>query len=121
MAVITRHGPMVKIVVSWTANGSGDYSEQLAEPLNGYLVKLETIPNAVASSYDVTLTDEYGADLLGGGGLARSNTDNEIALPVDSAGNAGPAAIVYDRPTFTVANATAADGGTAILYFQEKA
>lgn len=91
-----------KIIIDWTSDGGGAVLEStiaglLADPdvgkkFTGKFESFETAPgadgdlttNLPTALYDITLKDEYGADVMAGGGANRSGTVGErvaIAVP----------------------------------------
>jgi hypothetical protein len=59
-------------------------STAVTAKFNGELLMFITDPQAVAPTvnYDIVLTNQYGADVLGGSAANRSDTATETAVPV---------------------------------------
>jgi len=83
--------------------------------ITGSGVILATTPSA----YNLTVIDEYGADVLGGVGAGRSATLTEQVTPAVGA-LYGPRPISGNL-TITITSGGSAGSGTAILYFYNKA
>lgn len=119
-------GPMVKIIGTWTSDGSGDATGTTVPVVYGELVKAITDPGAAAptANYDIVITDEQSVNVLGGTQddlLDRhtSNTEEEYFLVLDDAGT--PLAqslhpVVADKLTVTVSNAGDTKNGVVYLY-----
>lgn len=114
-----------KITVTWTADGSGNYSE-LVENMRGFLVMLQTGPGGVApTTYGVTLkavvaTSPFTAlDELSGiasGTNTRSATLQE-KLPL---AGSGVSLLTYLSGNYTFAISGAGSGGQGICEFYIK-
>lgn len=116
-------GPIRRVNVSWTTDGSGDAAGTSLK-INGYLLKGVTVPSdGPTDNYDIVLTDADGADLLAGciAGLTnRDTTDTETVQFLLTDGAAGIAAhpVVCSAVIVTVAAAGAAKSGTLVLYYK---
>lgn len=110
------------VKVEWTAAANGSKATGVIPAMKGHLKVIVTDPGATApaDNYDLTLIDQYGIDVLGGGGLDRDTTNTEAAIPL-----AGALAIPGGRPikgplTATFANTTNANcNGTFYLYIEK--
>jgi len=88
--------------------------------LNAFIVLVVTNPGATAptASYDVTLVDSEGVDVMGGALNDRSATASEQAMPLIS-GNPVPR-LVLGSLTFKLANNSVNSAtGTCNVFFQE--
>lgn len=109
--------PIQKISVAWIADGSGNANGTTIF-VSGRIVRFVTIPSATAvptASYDVTLEDENGIDVLEGGAANRSQSsaeqisvatlkalglDNKLQPKVAAAGAGGAGTIeIYVAPS----------------------
>lgn len=109
-----------KITVTWTADGSGNFSVSL-EDIRGFLVKLKTGPGGTPpTAYDLKIfeatTGEQitGVDELSGicsGANARSATDDE-QLPV---AGSGVSLLTYFNGNYTATITGAGAGGQGIF------
>lgn len=115
---------MATLTVEWTtaAAATGGVTSALAphirDSLKGsYLVAVVTKPSTIAvpSAYNLTLVDEYGADVLGGVGATRSTTACEQVVPYVGAAY-GPRP-VSGALTLTITSGGSGGSGTSILYF----
>ena len=110
------------IKVEWLAAANGAKATGTIPAMKGHLMVMVTDPGATApaQNYDITLIDQYGVDVLGGGGVNRHTTANEVAIPL-----AGALAIPGGRPisgplTATFAETTNANcNGTFYLYIEK--
>ena len=86
---------------------------------SGECLRLVTIPAAAAAAptdnYDVTILDEDGYDVLGGGGMDRDTANTEQK----AAANLG--ACLYTTLSLRVANCGTSKGGTVLLYLAGRA
>jgi len=106
-----------RIHIAWTSTAGGA-TDVLIPDVFGYILKLVTDPvDGPTDNYDVTLIDEYGADVLATTGTNRDTTNSETVYP-NVSGATIPAFSVGDV-TFTVANAGSAKSGVAVLYVAE--
>lgn len=105
-----------RITVPWTSDAAGAYTEEIT--IDGQLVRLVTDPGTPAptDNYDVTLPDDHGLDLLGGGGANRDTANTEgVNLAAAASGTDNP--IFYSgKATVTIANAGDSKAGTVYLY-----
>lgn len=75
-----------------TANTSGDYSQTTHQTdiVNGFIFKARTAPGSApyipTASYDITLNDASGLDVMGGALADRSETAVEWVTPLASDG-----------------------------------
>lgn len=77
------------ITVTWIAHTDGTFTNYtiLGGKVNGVLERIITDPGVTAptSNYDITVLDEDGIDVLGGGGMNRhASTTEEAACPLGS-------------------------------------
>lgn len=114
----THAGTIHRIDFNWTSDSSGNVVEAQSEPINGFLLMLITKPDGVdvPDSYDVSIEDDMGEDILMGKGAGRSTTETEPVTLDLSTGQPRPAA----TKTFTFKVKNAGDGkkGWAQLLFR---
>ncbi len=120
-----RHGPVNKLVATWTSAAGGAVSGTTTEPIVGYLLKCITNPGAAAptDNYDIAITDEESVDVLANctaslGNRDTANTEVQYFNNLD----ATPAEVslrpcVCDRLTFAVTNAGDTKAGTITLFW----
>jgi hypothetical protein len=123
-AVITKteetSGVIKKIKWSWTAHTDGKVAVTTAgaetgEHYNGEIVRLVTIPDAVApptAAYDIKIYDDDDADVLIAAGQNRSATAAEQVL----ASSLG--VVANDKLTLYVEGAGSGGKGTVYLYIR---
>lgn len=101
----------------WLSDGSGDYSQDSVEAIDGVITRAVFIPDsgdtAPTDAYDVVLTDEHSVDVLHSLGANRSGTStNNLELRDELSSQ------VSGLLTLTVSNAGAANGGTVRVYYK---
>ena len=115
--------PVKRILASWVSDGDGDASGT-TKVISGYLLRGVTDPGTTAPTddYDIVLTDDEGADILGNcldDLMDRDTADTEIVDFVIYDGQATMAErpCVSSAITITVSNAGDTKEGQVILYF----
>lgn len=118
-------GPIVKIIGTWTSNGSGAASGTTARVM-GDLVKAITDPSATAptADYDITITDEQSFNVLTNceDDLADRHTSNteEVYFLIPNLAATDPGGVVHpvvaDKLTVAVANAGDTKSGVVYLF-----
>jgi hypothetical protein len=117
-------GPVRRAVASWTSDSSGNANPAAADwNLNGTILRAEFDPGSPAptDNYGVTLLDEYGFDVLGGGAAANRDTANtESFVPVIGGGDALTKfpVVVSGLHQLNVSGAGNAKSGRVILYLR---
>lgn len=109
--------------LSWTAAADGSLtSVTTEESIDGYVYMVVTDPGTTAPQalYDLTLTDSYGLDIMGGALLDRSATVTEQAFPVLLTGVYGSRR-VNGRLTLNLTNnnVNAATGIVYIYFYRD--
>ena len=114
-------GSLKKITWTWvsgTVGSSGAVSSaaETSYTYNGALQGLVTVPGAGGSaptaSYDITVVDRDGVDVLDGGGASRATAATERVLA------ASMTVVANDTLKLNIANAGAANTGTVIIYIR---
>jgi hypothetical protein len=100
-------GKSFKCTITWTAT-SNVASVALPDTTGLLLYTLETKPHG--HTYNVTIVDALGTDLLSGAGAARSATVYEIVA-------ASPTPVSPGALTFTIDTATDSEVATAVVTF----
>jgi hypothetical protein len=75
---------MSVLVFDWVGDsGNGTVPATASGYVEGYVVMVITDPGATAPTddYDITLTDKYGVDIMGGALADRDETNTEQAVP----------------------------------------
>lgn len=107
--------------ITWTSDAGGDAIASLG-PLVGELVRVVTNPSDGATSptasYDVTLTDQDGIDVLAGRAADRSATASESFTPMSGDTTTSTPMALAGTHTLTVDNAGAARSGVLRLYLR---
>jgi hypothetical protein len=78
---ITSPSGIHRIIITWTADASGDVRYLHEVPINGRIMKVQAAPDSVGSAYSITLVDEQGVDALAGTCGALSASDGEAKWP----------------------------------------
>lgn len=123
-----RFGAVKKVVVDWASDDTTGAVTGTTRKIVGTLVKAVTDPGTAAptDNYDITITDEEGADVLAPcqSTLANrdtANTEQVYFLVLDAAGT--PLAqsvhpVVCDALTVAVTNAGNSKTGQLIIYYK---
>jgi len=84
----SQFGSLNFLVVSWTtASESTSITDFITRNINGLVLGVETLPSdasAPTASYDITLTNQYGLDIMGGALANRSATATEYIQPYNA-------------------------------------
>lgn len=103
--------PVYRYKVDWVSAADGSATGDLSNIYNGVLYNAVFVPSATAApsaNYDVTITDDFGLDILGGGGANRHTSNSERVTPT---------AIQYHgNLTLNVTNAGDTKAGSIYLY-----
>ena len=103
--------PVWRYKVEWTSDAAGAASGDIGHVISGAIASVVTVPSTTAAptaSYDITLTDDYGFDLLAGGGADRHTSNKE---------RINPTAIQYHgNLTLNVTNAGDTKSGIVYIY-----
>ena len=117
-------GCIRQVICTWTSDGSGDASGT-TDKIVGELMKGVTNPGTAAptADYDITLTDDDGADLLGNSfddlvDRHTSNTESVDFFLNDGTTSNGARPCVCGPITVTVANAGASKEGVLRLFYK---
>lgn len=104
--------PIRQYKFEWTSDASGDASGSTGHVISGLIRRIATDPDNTAAptaNYDVTITDESGVDVLGGGGVDRHTSNSEQVIPSQP--------IAVDNVlTLVVAGAGNAKSGVVYIY-----
>ena len=118
-------GPIKKVLISWTSDDTTGAVTATTKKIVGYLLKGVTDPSATAptNAYDVAITDEEGANVLGNcvDDLAdRHNANTEsVDFVIGAAGTytTGARPCVCDKLTVAVTAAGNSKQGQIIIYW----
>lgn len=101
---------------TYVMDSGGTNTEQISYDINGYIIAVETDPGTTAptANYDMTITDEYGADVMGGALANRHTSTTEIAAP--SLGYASKVPVTGNL-TFNVTNQLVKNASVRILIY----
>ena len=124
--VYSSEGPtnMATLTFAWTTTSTGTASDVTASTIKDqiagkYVVMAVTSPDATDypdDNYDIVVTDEDGADIMGSVLLNRDSANTEQATPKIGA-LYGPRPIA-GAITLTVTNAGSGKSGTTVLYLK---
>lgn len=78
-----RFGDMNIFEMCWTAHTDGTFTTTATAMINGLVLGVTTDPESPAPTddYDITLTDQYGIDIMGGYLANRDTANSEFATP----------------------------------------
>jgi hypothetical protein len=113
-----------RVALAWTSDTSGNVSGILTNYLNGALVRVVFVPgtggDAPAASYDVTLLNEDGIDLLAGQGANLSATVSSHVAPGLPLKDGTTVSVVFPQVAgkleLQVSGAGSLNKGTVVLY-----
>jgi len=104
-----------RYVLNWTADGSGNVTQDTSEPIEGVILRVVFNPvTGPTDNYDVVLSDEDGIDVLQGLGANRDTANSEQVIPVDA--TSGLPIAVSGILSLGITNAGASKLGQIILY-----
>jgi len=111
-------GGLLKVDWDWLSTAGGAADLVTANAYTGIVTRAVFIPDSAGTQptdlYDVTVTDEDGADVLLGLGANLSN-----AATVQKHQGDGLGCVANDKLTVNVTNAGNAKGGRVILYIAD--
>jgi hypothetical protein len=116
----TQFGSVKRITADWTTDGAGAASGTVH--IAGTILRVVHDPGSPAPTddYDVTLTDEFGMNLLAGLGANRDTTTTEKFCPGVSFTDGTTTSVMpiahYGACTLAVANGGAAKVGKIVLF-----
>jgi len=71
---------------AWTTNTYGSTTVTSNQPVNGYILMIETVPSSTTpptNAYDVSVTNSNGFEVIGDGDLQdRSLSETEAVMPI---------------------------------------
>lgn len=122
----TGPGPVKRIIADWTSDDTtGAVSGTTTVKASGFLLRAVTDPGTAAptASYDIAITDDEGADVLGNcfDDLADRHTSNTESVDFflnDGTTSNGARPSVCSELTFSVTNAGNSKTGQVILYLE---
>ena len=103
--------PVFRYKVDWVSAADGTASGDLGNVYNGVTYNVVFVPSATApptALYNVTITDDFGLDILAGGGAGRSATAKERVTPTPIQ--------YHGNLTLNVSNAGDTKAGSIYLY-----
>lgn len=104
---------------AWASDDSGDVSGHAFAVPTGMLLQVKTVPDgttAPSDNYDLTIVDGDSADLLGGAGADRDNSNAEIFAPlIGDATTKNQRPLVDGTGTLDVVVANAGDSKKGIV------
>ncbi len=124
------YGNVRKIICTWTSDASAGTVTGTTSKISGTLIRAVTDPAAAGAApsdnYDIVLTDETGADVLGSckKGLIDRDTSNteEVYFQVlntdTSPLSTSQQPVVCDKLTVSITNAGNSKQGVLYLYFK---
>lgn len=118
----TQFGSVKRITIDWTTDGSGAASETVH--IAGTILRVVTDPGSTAPTddWDLTLTDEFGLDLLANRGANRDTATTEHFCPgvafTDGTTTSVMPVAHYGPCSFAVANGGASKVGKTVLFIK---
>lgn len=119
------HGRIRTVIVDWTSDSATGAVTGMSRKVVGDLIKGVTDPGATAPTddYDITITDEEGADVLAASfdNLADRDTANSETVHFGLTDGAAPIAafpVVCGKLTIAVTNAGNSKVGRLVLYLR---
>lgn len=119
------NGRIRKVIVEWTSDDTTGSVTGTTEKIVGELIKGVTDPGSAAPTddYDITITDEEGADVLGAsldnlGDRDTANTEVVYFGLTDGTVNTSAFPVVCDKLTIAVTNAGNSKTGQLTLYYR---
>lgn len=114
-----------RILIDWTSDDTTGAVSGTSRKIVGELIKGVTDPGATAptDNYDIAITDEEGADVLGGSTSSLANRSTSATQTVyfglsDATAMIGAFPVVCDALTFSVTNAGNSKVGQIIIYYK---
>ena len=104
---------------AWLSDDTSGAVTCTAKAAHGYVIRVVTVPDGTAAptaDYDITISDQDGADVMGGALTDRSATVGEQAVPL--AGAAPVSMLVSGTLTVAVTAAGNEKEGEVVLYLQ---
>lgn len=116
-----RDSNLVAVRWAWTSDAAGRVVARTDRALFGTIARVVTNPGGTAPTddYDITVTDDDGADVLAGKGSNRDTANTEQVVPLigDGTTTQQPVA-VGSRLTLNITNAGNAKVGEFIVYLR---
>lgn len=113
---------IVKHTFAWVSDSGGAATVVSGQAVSGRIERVVFAPGAVAptANYDVTLTDEFGIDVLAGQGTDLSATDETDVCPgvplKDGTTTSVVPVVVDGILTLNVTNAGDTKAGSVVVY-----
>jgi len=116
-----RIGNLYRLELSWTANATGSVEGISTKQINGTIYGVETDPGTTAptNSYDITLKDQYGLDIMGGALEDRSAEGTQFIQPYNATQGTYISMPNHGALDFSLSNnvVDSATGKTVIYYY----
>ena len=115
---------VVRLTIAWTSAADGTVTQALDKKYSGILERVVFNPGATAptASYDVTITDDQGYDVLAAQGAdlsATVTTSVKPGIPFKDGTTTSIAPIVIDDTlTINITNAGDSKNGVIVLYIR---
>jgi len=119
----SRFGSLNILLISWTAAAGGAFTSYETRNINGMVWGVETDPgvSAPTASYDITLKDQYGLDIMGAKLADRASGETQFVQPYNTDQSEYLSMPVHGPLTVAISNnsVTAATGKIMIYYITE--
>lgn len=115
-------GDLKIVELSWTAHTDGTFTSVLTTwRIDGLIVCVDTDPGSTAptANYDITLTNDFTIDVMGGALENRHTTTSERTQPIINGGY--KSVLSYGRLTLNISNnaVNGATGKVRIYYYSD--
>lgn len=115
-------GGVHRLEIEWTAP-DGTYTSFVTRNINGMVFGVETDPGSTApqDNYDITLTDQYGLDIMGGALDNRDTANTEFIQPYNTVQTSYIEMPVHGSLTLAISgnNVNGATGKVVIYYYEK--
>ena len=118
-----EHGAMKVATLTWTTSATATFTATAtSKSINGFVVMVETDPDGTAvptATYDLTLLNSGGVDIMGGTLAGRSTTTTEITMPLLNGNYTGIAVQGALTLTVSAAAGNSKTGVVKIFYYAQ--
>jgi len=116
---IQHFGSLKCLTINWTSSSGGAFTDATTVKIDGVVIAVLTDPDATAAptaSYDITLKNSNGLDIMGGKLEDRSDTATEMEKPYNATSGYGSCPV--DGPlTLAIASMGNSKAGVIKIYF----
>ena len=116
-------GGLHRLEIVWTAHTTGAFTSLTTHQINGLVFGVETDPGTTAptDNYNITLTDQYDLDIMGGSLTNRDTANTEFMQPYNSVQGSYLSMPVHGALTLAISgNSQNGATGKVIIYYFAK-